>query len=71
MNSGRCPSCGAQLALVGRSHRCRKDPRLAGAVDRVGLGLGKALERPKPTLVSPANKPVSRLLPLQPRNFLA
>jgi hypothetical protein len=56
----RCPRCGAQLALVGRLHLCRKDARLEGAVDRRGLGLGKALERPKPRLVEPANRPVNR-----------
>jgi hypothetical protein len=52
----RCPQCGANLAIVGRLHLCRKDARLGGAVDRRGLGLGKALERPKPRLVEPANK---------------
>ena len=52
----RCPRCGAQLALVGRLH---KDARLGGVVDRRGLGLGKALERPKPRLVKPVNTPVN------------
>ena len=41
-------------------HLCRKDARLEGAVDRRGLGLGKALERPKPRLVEPANKPANK-----------
>jgi hypothetical protein len=60
MEPDRCPQCGAQLALVGRLHRCRKDLRLGGAVDRVGLGAKQALERPKPALVEPANKPANR-----------
>ena len=44
MASDRCPRCGAQLALVGRLHLCRKDAR----------------ERPKPRLVEPANKPANK-----------
>ena len=59
MNSGRCPSCGAQLALVGRLHLCRKDVRLAGAIGSRGLGLGRALERPKPRLAKPVNRAVN------------
>jgi hypothetical protein len=59
MEPDLCPRCGASLALVGRLHLCRKDARLEGAVDRRGLGLGKALERPKPRLVKPVNGPVN------------
>jgi hypothetical protein len=34
--------------------------RLGGAVDHRGLGLGKALERPKPRLVEAANRPANK-----------
>ena len=60
MEPDRCPQCGALLAIVGRLHLCRKDARLEGAFDRRGLGLGKALERPKPRLIKPDNRPVNR-----------
>jgi hypothetical protein len=33
MEPDRCPQCGAQLALVGRLHRCRKDLRLTCLVE--------------------------------------